>query len=94
MSAFAARVRTGTTLAVAAAGLLWLNSFLPRGRLALVVVTVLAWLSAWELDRMGSFRGRRLALPLYASVVLCACILAVELRRPAGFSAPQALLVL
>ena len=43
---------------------------------------------------MGSYRGRRLALPLYASLVLCACILAVEMRRPAGYSAPQALLVL
>lgn len=67
MSRLAARVRTGTTLAVVAAGLLWLNTRLPQGLLALVVAAVLALVSSWELDRMGSFRGRGLSLPLYGA---------------------------
>jgi len=70
MSRLAARVLTGTTLAVVVVGLLWLNTRLPRGVLALVVAAVLAFVSLWELDRMGSFRGRGLHLPLYGALMM------------------------
>jgi phosphatidate cytidylyltransferase len=79
MSAFAARVRTGTTLAVAAAGLLWLDTLFPPGRLAWVVVTGLALVSAWELDRMGSFGARELGPRLYAAALACALLVAMDL---------------
>lgn len=68
MSKLAARVRTGTTLALAAAALLWIDGLFPAGWVALVVVTGLAFLGAWELDRMGSFRGQGLGLGLYGAV--------------------------
>ncbi|MSR61190.1 MAG: hypothetical protein EXS08_01915 [Planctomycetes bacterium] len=69
MSRLAARVLTGTTLAVVAAGLLWLSTRLPGGLLALIVVAVLAPVSAWELDRMGSFRGQGFGAPLVLSAL-------------------------
>ena len=65
MSSLGKRVRMGATLAVAAAGLLWLHTLLSVGVLSLAVVSVLALLSAWELDRMGSFRGRKLGTARY-----------------------------
>jgi phosphatidate cytidylyltransferase len=58
VSRLGARIVTGTTLAVLAAGLLWLDARLPAGRLPWSVATVLGLLSAWELDRMGRFRGQ------------------------------------
>src|SRR5262245_53695747 len=71
MSRLGARVLTGTTLAVVAAALLWLNPRLPQGLLALVVAALLANVSAWELDRMGSFAGRGFGLPLvFATLAL------------------------
>jgi len=70
MSRLAARVLTGTTLAVVVAGLLWLNTRLPHGLLALIVAAVLALVSVWELDRMGSFRGRGMGTPLHAAWVM------------------------
>jgi CDP-diglyceride synthetase len=60
MSRLAARIRTGLSLAAGAALLLWLHPRFEAGVLSLVVVTALAGLSIWELDHMGSFRGRKL----------------------------------
>jgi phosphatidate cytidylyltransferase len=70
MSSLGKRVGTGTTLAAAVAALLWLHPFLPAGMLSLGVVSVLAFLSAWELDRMGSFGGRGGAWLLYPAATL------------------------
>jgi len=81
MSSLAKRVRMGTTLAVAAAGLLWLHPLCAPGVLALAVVSVLALLSSWELDRMGSFRGRKLGTMLYStSGVACVALGFILLR--------------
>lgn len=79
MSALAARVRTGTTLAVVAAGLLWLDTLLEPGHLALVVVTGLALVSAWELDRMGNLGGRGLGWVLYPAASVMALLVAIDL---------------
>ncbi len=94
MSAFAARVRTGTTLAVAAAGLLWLDTLFPPGRLAWVVVTGLALASVWELDRMGSFGARKLGPRLYAAALACALLVAVDLFASEHVSASLGLAAL
>jgi phosphatidate cytidylyltransferase len=77
MSRLAARVRTGTTLAVAAAALVWLHARFPGGWVVLAVVAALAALSVWELDHMGSFAGRGYGLPLGTA---CVALLAFELR--------------
>src|SRR5262245_4675978 len=69
MSGLARRVLTGTTLAVVVAGLMWLNTRLPQGLVALVVAVALAQASAWELDRMGGFRGRGFGVPLLVSIL-------------------------
>lgn len=79
MSRLAARVLTGTTLALVAAGLLWLSGRFAPGRVAFAVVTVLALLSVWELDRMGSFRGRKLGRWLYPAAIVCALIIGAAL---------------
>jgi len=74
MNGLGRRVRTGTTLAVVAAGLLWLHSLMPAGVLSLVVVTLLALLAIWELDHMGSFQGRDLGLVLYPAALASALV--------------------
>ncbi len=88
MSAFAARVRTGTTLAVAAAGLLWLDTLFPPGRLAWAVVTGLALVSVWELDRMGSFGARRLGSMLYVAAAGCALVAGLAVFRSSELGGP------
>ena len=77
MSRLAARIRTGLTLAAGAAALLWLHPLFPAGVLSLVVVSLLAGLSIWELDRMGSFRGRKLGWMLTFAGILQTAALAV-----------------
>jgi phosphatidate cytidylyltransferase len=72
MSGLARRVRTGATLGVAAAGLLWLESLFPAGWLALGVVTLLALLAIWELDHMGSLAGHGLGLTLFPAALFMA----------------------
>lgn len=88
MSRLAARVLTGTTLAVVAAGLLWLDTRIAPGRLALFVAGGLALVSVWELERMGSFRGRKLGWTLYPATLACAALVGVDLfdahHLPAG----------
>ena len=94
MSALRARIRTGATLAVAAVGLLWLDTHVARGRLALAVVTLLALLSAWELDRMGTFRGRRLGPSLYVAALLCALATGYDVYAAEHVPAVPALVLL
>lgn len=65
-------------LAVAAAGLLWLHSHFLPGVLSLLVVTLLAFLAIWELDRMGSFRGRELGMALYPAAVAAALVVGMR----------------
>lgn len=77
MSRLAARVVTGTTLALLAAGLLWLDALLPSGRLSWIVATALGLVSAWELDRMGRFRGLGLGPALATVCVLLSAGLAL-----------------
>lgn len=67
MSKLAARVLTGASLALGAAALVWLESRFAPGRVALVAVTSIALLSAWELDHMGSLARRGLGMPLYCA---------------------------
>jgi len=57
MSRLAARVLTGTALAIGAAVLLWLESHFLPGRVALAVITSIAVIAAWELDHMGAALG-------------------------------------
>jgi phosphatidate cytidylyltransferase len=83
MSRLVARVLTGTTLALVAAGLLWLSGRFASGRVSFFVVTTLALLSAWELDHMGSFRGRKLGRALYPAACACAAIVAIDVFGPA-----------
>jgi len=72
-------VLTGTGLALLVTGLLLLDAHFPRARIVLVVVTLLAFLSARELDVMGSLRGRGLGIALYVPGALLALGLAFEL---------------
>jgi phosphatidate cytidylyltransferase len=72
MSKLAARVLTGTALALVAAELVWLNGRFPSARVPLLVVTLLAWLGSRELDRMGSLAGRGLGLSLYGGTAALA----------------------
>lgn len=58
------RILMGATLAAAAAGLLWLDSRLAPGTVALTVAIVLAFLAQLELARMGNLRAQALGLPL------------------------------
>ena len=66
----------GTTLAVAAAGLLGLRTLCAPGVLALAVVTLLVGFSIWELDRMGSLANRGLAWALGVPATVAALALA------------------
>jgi CDP-diglyceride synthetase len=79
MSRLAARVLTGTTVALVALLLLWLDGRFPGGWVALAVVTVLALLCAWELERMGSLGGRKLGLHLYPAAVASSLLIAGDL---------------
>jgi phosphatidate cytidylyltransferase len=79
MSRLAARIATGLTLAALVLALLWLDTRFPPGWFALAVATVLAFASAWELDRMGSFRGRGLGPMLYAAALASAVLVGVWL---------------
>lgn len=92
MGKLAARVRMGVTLAAGAALLLWLHRFFPAGVLSLAVVLVLALLSVWELDRMGSFRGRKLAWTLTPAALVSAGFVAWCLFDGGRVAAPWALL--
>lgn len=94
MSKLAARVRTGSMLALAAAALLWLDGLFAPGRVALVVVTLLAFLGAWELDRMGSFAGRRLGSALTLAASACALVAGAAVLRAPSFTAPGGLAAL
>jgi phosphatidate cytidylyltransferase len=85
MSGLARRVRTGATLGVAAAGLLWAHRLFPAGILSLAVVTGLAFLSIWELDRMGSFRGRKLGWMLYFAAGVTSAALGFVVARVPSF---------
>ena len=58
------RILMGTTLALVAAGLLWLDARLAPGYVVLAVAALLGFLANHELARMGSFRGLALGLPL------------------------------
>lgn len=86
MSSLAKRVRMGTTLAVAAAALLWLRTLCAPGVLALAVVAVLVTLSIRELDRMGRLAGRGLAwaLGVPAAVALFALAWLIASGRSLG----------
>lgn len=94
MSKLAARIRTGVTLALAAFGLLWLHRFFPGGGLSLGVMAALAALSIWELDRMGSFRGRKLGTRLHFASLVCAALLGALIYRGESPGAVQGLLLL
>lgn len=58
------RILTGASLALVAAGLLWLDARFPPGYVVFCVVALLGLLANHELARMGSLRGRALELPL------------------------------
>jgi phosphatidate cytidylyltransferase len=83
MSKLAARVLTGTTLALAVALLLWLCTRLPRGSVTLSVAALLGLLASYELERMGSFAALALRLPLHSAWI---ALLAFQLRLAAGSS--------
>lgn len=82
MSKLAARVLTGASLAVLAAGLVWLDARFSGGWVAFAVVTVLALLGSWELDNMGMLRGRRLRIGLYRAAIVLALAVAADLALP------------
>jgi len=72
MSRLAARFLTGTSLALLIAAFVWLSGRFEPGRVALLFVTGICLLSAWELDRMGALRARGLGPALWvATLVLC-----------------------
>lgn len=77
MGKLGARIRMGVTLAAGAALLLYLHRFFAPGVLSLAVVLVLALLSVWELDHMGSFRGRKLAWTLVPASLVSAAVAAL-----------------
>lgn len=58
------RVLMGSALALAAAGLLWLDARLAPGYVACAVAALLGLLAHVELARMGHFRALALGLPL------------------------------
>src|SRR5262245_46008000 len=94
MSKLGARIRMGATLAAGAALLLWLHRFFAPGVLSLAVVVVLALLSVWELDRMGSFRGRKLAWTLYPAALGSAVVVGIDLFSSLHLDAGWALATL
>ncbi len=69
MSRLAARVATGLTLAAVVLALLWLDGRFAAGRVALAVVTLLALVTAWEIDRMGSLRRHEFGRGLYPAAL-------------------------
>jgi phosphatidate cytidylyltransferase len=94
VSKLAARVLTGASLAVLAGGLLWLAARFRGGWVALAVVTALALLACWELDRMGALRGRRLRSGLYRAALVLALAVAADLAAPFHVPGILALLLL
>lgn len=94
MSRLAARVATGLTLAAAVLTLLWLDGRFAPGRIAYGVVTLLALTLAWELDHMGSLRGRGLGWMLYPAAVVLALLVALDLFTGLHLGPPQALCAL
>jgi phosphatidate cytidylyltransferase len=94
VSKLAARVLTGASLAVLAGGLLWLAARFSGGWVALAVVTVLALLGGWELDRMGALRGRRLRIGLHRATIVLALAVAADLAAPFHVPGILALLLL
>lgn len=94
MSALGRRVLTGTTLAAAAAGLLWAHALFPPGVLSLIVVTLLAFLAVWELDHMGTFRGRELGAMLYPTALVMAVAIGVGFGTLDRFGLPLGLVFL
>lgn len=91
MTRLAARVLTGTTLAVGAALLLWLETRFPPGFLALGVVTLLALVGVWELQGMGALRDARLGPALLVTTAALAARTFLVLREEAPLSAPREL---
>ena len=69
MSRLAARVLTGSTLALVAVGLLFLEHRAPDGLVAWACATGIALLTSWELANMGAFRARGFGPPLYAATL-------------------------
>ena len=67
----ARRILMGATLAVVAAGLLWLDARLAPGTVALTVAIVLSFLAQLELARMGSLAAQALGLPLRCAWIAC-----------------------
>jgi len=94
MSKLGARIRTGGLLALCAGALLWLHQFFPAGGLSLAVMFVLVSFAVWELDRMGSLRGRRLGILLHLGSLVSAAGLAILLVRDEVPAAPLGLLLL
>lgn len=78
----ARRILTGASLALLAAGLLWLDARLAPGTVALGVALVLGFLAQLELARMGHLRAQALGLPLR-----CAWI-ALSVHAYQGLAAP------
>lgn len=91
MTRLAARVLTGTTLAVGAALLLWLETRFPPGFLALGVVTALALIAVWELQGMGTLRDARLGTALLVATAALAVRTFLVLRADAPLHAPREL---
>jgi phosphatidate cytidylyltransferase len=81
MSALAARVRTGATLAAIAAVLLWLSARFPPGSVSLAIVSVLALVAVWELDNMGRLRAVGLGRPLYRAALASSIALGLAFAR-------------
>lgn len=72
VSRLAARVMTGTALAVLATLLLWLDGCFRPGALALVVISILALLAVVELASMGALRAGRMGFALLAATLALA----------------------
>lgn len=75
------RTLVGGGLAGALAGVLWAASAFSSPWPVLVVCFVLLGACVVEVDRMGSLRGRRLALPLGAGALACLAVSLASLRE-------------
>ena len=79
------RVLMGSTLALVAAGLLWLDARLAPGHVAFAVAALLALLAHVELARMGHFRALALGLPLRCAWIALAVFQLRALGAPRGY---------
>jgi phosphatidate cytidylyltransferase len=79
------RILMGTTLALVAAGLLWLDARLEPGVVALAVAAALGLAAHVELARMGHFRALAFGLPLRCAWIALAVFQFRALAAPRSY---------